>query len=385
MPSLIPEKIDNPGTHVFVIGVSAYKHLSGGTEPSENADLLGMKQLSAAARSASEFAAWVRDEYHNPSVPLSSLRVLLSPSPGESIHPRIAELQNDRTTATLENVERELVEFRKACDRHPESIAVVYIAGHGVQLSKHGSIVLLHDCGSDDHSTLLKGAINVAGVHAGFNHPETAQTQFWFVDACRQVPYVAVRFEQMEGGLTLDVRKGGTAGTTALFLGAATDSPAYGCKNGVTLFNEALMGGLRGKIAESPKKGVSQHWTVTTFELAKQLPARLEYLARKHGVEQTVDPAGRLINAVFHTYQKTPIADLTIALSPMEQAQGCVGCLRNGALKTVVQGVRDWPMTQRLEAGIYTIEVVTPGHAYDRAESLGLTPPSLDHTVELVP
>ncbi len=86
MGSLIAENQADPGTHVFVIGISNYVHFDDGDEPTSNGNLVDMKPLSAAARSASEFAAWMLNEYRNDDAPLSSLRVLLSPAPGEVIH-----------------------------------------------------------------------------------------------------------------------------------------------------------------------------------------------------------------------------------------------------------------------------------------------------------
>ena len=112
MPSIIPEIDAVPGTHALVIGVSEYVHFDDGSQPTGNGQLLDMTQLSAAARSASDFAAWILDERQHAAAPLSSLRVLLSPSPGEIINPLIEPLLNGDYSATLQNVHDELIEFR---------------------------------------------------------------------------------------------------------------------------------------------------------------------------------------------------------------------------------------------------------------------------------
>lgn len=382
MPSLIPELVDAPGTHVLIIGVSRYRHLPGGEEPTETAANLNMLQLSGAARSASEFAAWMMKEYRNPIAPLSSLRVLLSPAPTEQVNQSVADLMKETTTATAANVRRELREFRAACNHHRNNVAVVYVAGHGVQFSKNGATVLLHDCGSDAFNNILDGAIDMASVHEGFNHSDTAQTQFWFVDACRQKVAVADQLWDMQAGIRLDSPVG-FAQSNSMFLASVTGAPAFGHKGGPTLFNEVLMSGLRGGIACSPSGGAMKYWSVTNLELARQLPTRLAQLAAVYGVEQTVDFAGRVTEAAFHLYETPPSADLSVSLKPVERAKGCVGSLHNGRSEAIVKEVKSWPLKQRVEAGIYLVRVDTPKHAYDRQELIGVVPPELSHTVDL--
>ena len=146
MPSLIPQDLTGPRTHALVIGVSRYLHFADGSEPTADGTSFQMEQLSAAARSASEFAAWLLKVYRCTRAPLGSLRVLLSPSKGEQIAADIAALQAaGDSSATLANVRTALKEFRDACDSNVDNIAIVYAAGHGVQLTKHGAILLLTD------------------------------------------------------------------------------------------------------------------------------------------------------------------------------------------------------------------------------------------------
>jgi len=146
----VPHPDASPGTHALIIGVSDYPFADG-----PNASALGasfeLENLTTAARSASEVAAWLRNEYCNPDVPLASLRVLLSPAAGESIHPDIAADLSGPAPATRAAVEAELRQFRYDCRRNPQNAAFVYIAGHGIQLNKRGAVVLLHDFGDPTH------------------------------------------------------------------------------------------------------------------------------------------------------------------------------------------------------------------------------------------
>jgi hypothetical protein len=384
VPSLISEQTANPGTHVLVIGVSAYRHFEDGEEPTHNGDLLEMSQLSAAAHSASEFAGWMLDEYRNERAPLSSLRVLLSPSPGEQINEKVAALLDGDFSATLANVEAQLIEFRAACNSHKDNVAVVYVAGHGVQLTKTGSIVLLHDCGSEAHPTLLKGAVDMAGVHAGFNHPDTAQTQFWFVDACRQEPRIAARFERMDGGLTLD-EPAGIAESTAMFIAAVTGTQAFARIGGMTLFSEALLWGLRGGIAALPDEALADSWHVSVLELVKRLPLRVRALAEAEGAQQTVDATGRLNDALFHEYTATPKVDLHLNVLPPDIAANCVGSLRHDRQGFVLQNVAAWPIEQQVDAGIYEVKIDVPNAPNPFTEFCSFRPPAARKEFEFQP
>jgi hypothetical protein len=382
--SLIDEIKDTPATHVLVIGVSAYRHFDDGEEPTHNGTLLDMAQLSAAARSASEFAAWMLQGYENLQAPLGSLRVLLSPSANEVIHPDITAHTAKVLPATLDNVEQELIAFRNLCNGNKKNVAVVYAAGHGVQVTKSGSIVLLHDCGSANHATLLKAAIDMAGVRAGFNHANTAQTQFWFVDACRQVPAVAARFETMDGGLTLDEPSGSASGS-ALYLAATTGKPAYARVNGITLFWEGLKWGLEGGIAVEPETGVSTNWHVSAHGLNKRLKPRVAALAEAENAEQMVESEIRFDDVLFHEYLAIPKVEVSVDVAPATAAAASQGALMNALDQPVMQTVNHWPMTKRVEAGIYKLTIEPPAGFKRYSEFETIRPPMVTRQINVSP
>jgi len=346
--------------------------------------LLNMAQLSAAARSASEFAAWMLKKYSHQNAELGSLRVLLSPSDNEVIHADIAAHGAKVLPATLANVEQELIAFRKLCDRNPQNVAVVYVAGHGVQITKSGSILLLHDCGSDNHATLLKGAIDMASVRAGFNHANTAQTQFWFVDACRQEPDVAERFEDMDGGLRLDEPSGSASGST-LFLAATTGKPAYARIKGITLFWEGLQWGLNGGMAVEPEEGISENWHVSAHGLNKKLKPRVSELAEAENAEQLVDSEIRFEDALFHEFVTIPKVDVTFDVSPAAAAAGSQGTLSDENDQPIMQTVNLWPMSDKVDAGIYKLKIVPPApfRPYSKFETV--KPPAVARQIDVSP
>lgn len=384
MASLIPERLDAPGTHVLVLGVSAYRHFTGGSEPSVRGKRFRMRQLTAAARSASEFAAWMLAKYRNPAAPLSSLRVLLSPADGEQIEPGIAALMPatpEAGAATLANVKAELLAFRKACDTHPDNIAIAYAAGHGVQLSKNGAIVLLHDCGDDAHLTELEGAIDMAGVHAGFNHPDTAQTQFWFVDACRQEPAMAERYETMEAGLTLDTLPG-AARTNPVFLASSTQQAAFARVAGRTLFCEALLAGLHGGFA-APPDDVVPSWHVSVSQLTTRLDQGVRALAAAEALEQPVDIGGRPTQALFHAFDQPPEATVDVTVQPDGLAAQCVGTLSHRKLGKVLDANQQWPMHGVVRAGIYELSVDVGDPDRNFFDYITVVPPAFTRKVAI--
>ncbi len=385
MPSLIDEDLTQPGTHALVIGVSEYRHFEDGVEPTAAGEEFHMEQLSAAARSASEFAKWLLDDYRCQRAPLRSLRVLLSPSPGEEIHPDIAaRIAGADHAANRANVQNDVVEFRNACDSHTDNVLIVYVAGHGVQLTKHGAIVLLSDFGRPGQLAMLEGAIDMASVHAGMNHPNTARTQFWFVDACRQKPSIARRFEALEGALALDVPNGSTE-VSPLFLSATTGTQAFARPGGVTLFNEALMASLAGAAATGPQAGGIDSWHVSVTELIRRLPDEVMSLAEAEGAEQSVDIAGKIHEAVVHEFEETPQVDLRVELLPEAARAVSRGSLKHDATTVIVEDFTDWPLQEKVDAGLYLLNIEAEAPFESWNQILDLDPPEMTAEVDVEP
>ena len=63
----------NPGVHAFIIGVSRYPFLTGGTTPVP--DPWGLDQLTSSASSAHKVFEWLKGA--RLTVPLATCRVLL--------------------------------------------------------------------------------------------------------------------------------------------------------------------------------------------------------------------------------------------------------------------------------------------------------------------
>ena len=381
MPSLISEKLSAPGTHVLIIGVSEYLHFEDGREPTANGQLMGMEQLGSAARSGSEFAAWVLNEYTCKRAPLSSLRVLLSPSPGERIDPAAPSL-GAILPATRANVEKELKGFKDACDTHTNNVAIVYVAGHGIQLTRPGSIVLLHDIGSTSHLNILDGAIDMETIHDAMDHPNTAQTQFWFVDSCREPPTIARRFSSMAGALSLSVPNG-RARASLIFYGAITGKQAYERINGPTLFSEALEWCLEGGGAVGPDDSTN-NWHISVASLFKALPKRVKELADDEGAEQLVDPKPGMNDAVLHELAQPPKVNLTLNVVPPAAAANARGTLKRSRTQVVLPNIASWPLQHQVRAGLYILDLQSAPPFKSDEVPLDVRPPSQTDEVELV-
>lgn len=369
-----------PGTHALVIGVSSYPFADG-----PNATPVGeefeIENLTSAARSASEIAAWLLNEYRNEERPLASLRVLLSPSEGETLHPTIEQLLPGEAQATRAAVESELGAFRQACRTNPANAGVVYIAGHGVQVHKRGAVVLLNDFGDPSHVNELAGAIDVAGCHDGMDEGGSADEQFWFVDACRQRPAVARRFERLEGALTLGERTG-HVGSSPLFLAASTRGTAAAERGGTSLFNQAVLWALRGAGAVGPDE-LSDEWYVSVTSLIRLLASEIERLADSHGEEQTFDLDGRPLEAVVHRFQTPPDVDVVLSLRPTAATHATRGCLLLNGRDRVFEW-DTWPFQEQVEPGIYALEITPhPPFRTPDPELLTVTHPRFAFEVEV--
>ncbi|HEY3558895.1 MAG TPA: caspase family protein [Kribbella sp.] len=355
----------------MVIGVSEYP-FADGPNASAWGQRFGLENLSSAARSASDVAAWLLKEYSNPDAELASLRVLLSPSAGEVINPEIAPFAP--AAATRKAVASELKAFRDSCGENPDNVGFVYIAGHGIQLTKRGAVVLLHDFGDPAGENELSGAIDVVGCHGGMDEARAARNQIWFSDACRQEPEVAKLFERLEGALTLSEGVG-TVQASPLFLASSTRENAFAHVGGTSVFSQALLWALRGNAAVGPDE-FSPVWHVGTTQLIRALPRRVNAILGEHGAEQQVDVQGKPLEVVAQQLAKPPELDIEVELEPNDIRPAPTAELLFNATEPVpVQ--QAWPLRLRGPAGLYLLlaAVQPPLTGGQRRKILDVVPP----------
>jgi hypothetical protein len=160
-----------------------------------------------------------------------------------------------------------------------------------------------------------------------------------------------------------------------LFLAATTGKEAFAFVGGVTLFNQALLWALKGGAAVGPEDGGVDHWHIPVTALIKRLPDRVKALAEAEGIEQSVDIAGKIHEAVFHEYAETPLVTLSVELTPDNAKTVSKGTLSQNASIPILENFTDWPMHKPVKAGLYLLSVESSPPFINKNEILSLKPP----------
>ena len=378
MTAVIDDKSGSPGTHALIIGVSAYDHLLGASEGecSEQGSDSGLGQLTAAARSASRFAMWLMNDYRRKDFPLRSLRVLLSPATEDEVSENLKNKLEKDSIPTRDNVATAFREFKKAAARNSNNIAIVYVAGHGVQFTNTGAVLLLRDFAHPDHEEeRYRGAVDMRAMHESMTYTNGARSQFWFVDICRQRAPDAREFEELAGVLKFNKDICGAAACSPLFLSASTGEQAFAKPGKLTLFCEALMSALVEGHAASSDGERSSPWLVSTSGLQMYLRKTVDLLAGHDSEKQLIECTGIFNDEVFHECEKAPDVDLTIQVK-----DGMIGSHYSAKLSQLDRILYDnhtaWPLCTKIPAGLYKIEVTTLTTNEKDSDNLKLAPPS---------
>lgn len=324
-------------THALVIGTSYYSYLPqnpGDPVPDDGRVTLGLEQATTPASSALALARWLETDYCNPDAPLGSIRLLVSPSREEKEqHDALATPEATVLCATTANVKAALRAWKHDCEKNRDHVAVFYAAGHGIQLSKDDSIVLLEDF-ADPSENVLGCAMDIGAIWRGMSNESAAKTQFYFVDACRIKPGVFRRYEHTPVGVTLDVEERGSAEAAPIFFSAAPRSFALGEPGRGTLFCQALLDCFALHGVNGPDE--DDRWTVTTSSLLKSLPLRVAELAAEYREEQNAVLGGLAVEEVFHVLPQPPKVPLHISLKPQEASQFARAKLWDGLTQEVI-------------------------------------------------
>ena len=312
-----------PGTHALVIGVSRYRYLPDSLDddpPAGAGETFGLGNVTTPAISAWRFAQWLTaaDGFNQPEAPLASVRLLLSPSSAEIAEtPALGGLDAAGVAIpTRDSVLDALFDWQQACNRHRDNIAILYVAGHGIQLTKDDSLVLLHDF-ARARRPILDAAMDIGSIWRGMATADAASRQYYFVDACRTRPGLFDDYLTTPAGVALDISKEGTVDSAPIFYSASPRTLALGLPARGTLFCQALLDCLNGNAAELDAAG---RWVVGTSALLRHLPATVERLAERYQATQTAVVGGQLRDAVFHRLREAPEVSLDIRVSPAETA-----------------------------------------------------------------
>lgn len=302
------------GFHALMVGVSAYRHLPPAGEP-PTPQSLGMTQLSSAAYSAYKLYEWLLETRDYLAAPLATCRLLLAPTPAEL--EREPNLRRG-SPADLEAFLQAARDWRDDLSAHRESVALFYFAGHGVIRNRADQILLLEDF-NDGLGSLLRNGTDVASLYYGMapsrQRPDIGRTQFYFIDACRNLPQQFAQYERLSPTPAFDVRLADLPDNRVapIFHAATSGAVAYAEREAQTLFSKALLECLRGLAAERDEQG---RWRITSNTLARALPETLSALAQEQAVEQAVVVDGLGRDAVLCYLPQPPQTRLRPYLHP---------------------------------------------------------------------
>jgi hypothetical protein len=353
-----PNLIGKPACHAFVVGVSDYPHLVGGTaQPAR--ETFERTQLSSPAPSAARLAEWLIDHQSRLPVPLGTCRVLCSTSPELLVH------NEPVARATVENFVRAATEWAADAGAHRDGIALFYFAGHGFELSQTDQVMLLEDFGNGI-GPLLRGGVGVTNLFYGMapsgNAPEIARTQAFFVDMGRTHQPSLQRFERTNTTAVFDANPSAVDDRSAgIFYASSSGSEAYAAVGKPTLFNQSLIscfeGGAATAIGETNEG--NELWGITLFSLAEALPKQVNELSRSFDIDQRVSVGGSLGPAILFYMDGPPLVDVSIQLEPAEAVADAHVTISNGEQEVVANVAPPMPQPFQitLPAGLYSVNV----------------------------
>jgi Caspase domain len=310
MTALVDED-GRPGTHALVIGVGTYRHLKDPMRPRVKNLRLG--SLTSPPESAARVADWLLEELHNERAPLRSLELLLSAQSRRYRSPS-GRIDMDVEPATTDNVVRAWDRWFNRCN-HEENIAFFFFSGHGT--AKGHLALLLEDFGEVEER-MFDHAVAFDASHEGFMTQCRARAQWFFADACRQVPYEALEREKAEGRTLTEIITTQSRGVDApRYFATPPTNPAYGVSGQPTAFTQALLAALRG--AGSSADRHLGKWVIRADGLQNGIRETMRVVQRalKTPDEQKPTIGGEQTGESFiHVFDRAPLVPLTITLDP---------------------------------------------------------------------
>ena len=361
-----------PGIHVLAIGVGAYQHLPGGTAPAAH-DTLGLRQLSGPPRSAVAFVDWIVGRMRHPSASLRTVDVLVSPATtygADSAAPVAIE------TPSMANVAATFRRWYDRCNTDPGNVAVLYFCGHGVE--RESQFLLLEDFGESELA-LLENAFDIGDLYEAMARC-AARSQYFFVDACREIPF------QLMERLTGNARKlldrklvGDLRSDAALMFATSGGAKAYGRPDQVTRFTAALVRALDGLGGRPEGAG----WAVDVPSLQRAV-TRLMSLGGQGTPPQQPTLRGTGVTPL-HVCLEPPVVPVAVACEPQAAVDAATVVLTRfteaeGPIPQPCAGLAGWSF--EVPADSYLFSITFPGGGYlPREERLVAWPPGLDTRV----
>jgi hypothetical protein len=348
-----------PGVHALIVGVSEYPHLPGSDADGEEVTLY-LKRLTSAARSAYAVAEWVLANGARLAQPLASVRLLLAPS---DIERRGAvNLHEHAARAGLDQFLESAARWRRDLSLCPESIALFYFAGHGMQGAAADQVLILEDFGATPEAgSVLRKSVPTSSLIAGLapteEHPDIARRQWFFFDCCRDTQRTIREAESAYPTAAF-----GWARTlqdhreVSVFNAAIDGARARAYPNDLTVFGKALLDCLKGAAGE--RREDRSGWQVSTGSLGRALSMighKLELADPR--VRFDAQPRGNLRRSMV-LLDRAPHVEVTLTIHPSAAVEhtGLAICDGHGASVEVPVPLNPNPYQRFWPAGAYRVD-----------------------------
>jgi hypothetical protein len=309
-----------PGLHALIIGVSAYANLPKSEDDPATPDSMALRQLSCAALSAYRVYCWLEEHQANFPVPVATCRLLLSPSAEELAAEPGLGLSTQG--ATLDNVLRAAKDWRLDAATRPENMTVFFFSGHGAQRTQDDAVLLLEDFG-DGLGGPLKNAVDVGNIFKGMAtssaFPEIAQTQLYFIDACRDFLKAFKNHEPDDTTAVFRVQLStGDTRCAPIFFAAVPGTKAYSIIGEQSLFSKALVDCLTNDAGDFHEVEGEDKWWVSVHTLGEALTMRLGDLNDRFNADQQVVTGGLVKDAIIHYLDQPPSVRVVLEVDPQD-------------------------------------------------------------------
>lgn len=370
-----------PGLHALIAGVSEYPNLPK-ADAQATPQSFGMRQLSSTALTAYKVFRWLVDHKQNFPVPLATCRLLLSPTPDEiekikiDAEPDLTEQFEKRRkgdpnscACTLDNFIADSVAWRNDASSQQRNITLFYFAGHGVERNKGDAVLLLEGFGSP--GGILRNAVDMNNIFNGMasadTRPNMAETQLYFVDACRDFLPAFKKIERPPATGVFDPELTGADRRRApIFYAAAPGTQARAIPHDQTLFSKALLECLNGeagelKDVEFKDKGFQEKWHISVHSLNRALAIKVNDWNKALGAEQDFILSGLVADTPICFLNNPPLVEVILEVDPLEALKFTKFQVLNDQGAPIVEEVpmplNPHPYRSKWPAGFYTISV----------------------------
>ena len=336
-----------PRLHAFIIGVGDYPHLGGGSG-APAVDALGLSQVTTPRFTAPAIAQWLLGSYVNTACPLGSIELLVSPA--TTIPVNGAPIQ--AAAATMNGVRAAFTQWFNRCGKRADNVTLFYFCGHG--LARVNQYLLPEDFGDPAIPNRWQNCMDFDGLKVGMRSC-AAQTQFFFVDACRETPFGVLTQLQVQGDPLVTSTFSDTVACSSAYYATTQGRQAFGPDNDVTYFGRAPLSCLKG-VAAASKFG---KWVVDTYSLSNALGQTMAAMARQHKLPLACNPDVAGMAPIHEPKGPRVLASVECTSDAANLAAEIV--LRNGAVTIQSLAGEPKPLIEEVDAGDWDIEVRFPG------------------------